>query len=431
VDSRPLAVVRGEQYALIYQYEPIPPIWQALPADVWPSLVTFAGAFATLHARAVWIAALPDGVTLDYRWWHPEDRGSWWLHPTGPQGSSPATVARIRRFDRPHERDRYVYDATADEQGRPRDSRWQFAGVPAGELAAVILDYEAAIGRTAGYSPAHDALAVLLDLHHGDAGRLASDPGPVRPVDQAPRYCRALTADDEGAWVHVYDVNAAYLAAANTELGLGTPREMDAAVSAETKHGYLHVSSPAREQPISRAGWYHIASIRAVLAARDILPAALDWESDRYRYIEWPAYRAVLRGWAAHYWTARNRCATPEARAAIKSAYTAAIGRFAVPDKTWYRPHWRGAIIAEQARRRWTDAAKLTAAGVPPLLISTDTIAIVSDDPAWQTAPLEALRLVDTPGGYKHVSSHALTPGLAAELRRGDERLTKRSLEIG
>lgn len=426
MDSRPLAVVRGNQYQLSEPWMRLAE-WEPLPADAWHSLITLIGAFTTLDARAVWIAALPDGVTLDYRWWHPEERGSWWLHPTGPQGSGPATVARIRRFDRPRERDRFVYDATADEAGRPRDSRWQLAGVPADQLAGVVLDYEAAIGRTAGYSPAHDALAVLLDLHHGDAGRLASDPGPVRPIDQAPRYCRALRADEAGEWVHVYDVNAAYLAAANTELGLGEPVEVP---HNATKWAYYHLSAVRLSPVLPRAGWYNGAALRAAEAAAGI-PAGepADWAVDQTA--DWPRYATVLRGWAAHYWTARNRCATSEARAAIKSAYTAAIGRFAVPDKQWYRPHWRGAIIAEQARRRWTDAAKLTAAGVPVLLISTDTIAIVSPDPDYDTARMQAIRLVDTPGGYKHVRSHALTPGLAADLRRGDERLTKRVLEIG
>ena len=430
MDSRPLAVVRGNQFAL---YDPTRPAdrvgWAPLPAPCWQSLITLIGAFGNNHdCRAVWIAAYPDGMgELDYGWWHPEERGSWWLHPTGPQGKGPATVARVRRFDRPHERDRYVYDATQDEQGRSRDSRWQFGGVPADDLAGVVLDYEQAIGRPAGYSPAHDALAVLLDLQHGDAARLASDPGPVRPADQAPRYCRALTDQDAGAWVHVYDVNAAYLAAANTELGLGEPEEY---AYTDDRHAYVRTAAGTPGTPLARAGWYHEASLRAYECAATIIrPDVVN--THEAAYCCWPAYRAVLRGWAAHYWQARQSCTTPQARAAIKSAYTAAIGRFAVPDKTWYRPHWRGAIIAEQARRRWTDAAKLTAAGVPVLLLSTDTIAIVSPIAAPAIAVGGLLRLTDTPGGYKHVSSHQLTPGLAADLRRGDERLTKRVLGVG
>lgn len=348
-------------------------------------------------ANSVRAAFLLDDHDLDADWWTMAEPGR--CHATRPQGAKFDTVGRLL----PH----YLSKAPVWAYSVARDTRWAALADQSDPLAvwAAATGLERALNRSLSYSPGSMVLSLLTqsrlknpDWYDCTAPRLprllGGDAHHIAPGNLAPGY----------DWLHVYDVNAAHLAAAQSvALGRGTVgcRTGGSEALAAGLPGIYKVIRPAtgRVSPLPYArkeGYYDYALAKHATAHGYAL-------ADCYVY---PEKHQALRRWAESVWDAREK-AVGAARALVKAGYTQALGRMGhrpaegYTDKE-YRPLWYHAIVSEAARRQWqrwhvTEGTE----GVEPLFLWSDTIGVLTRNPI-------APRSSDTLGGLRHEGSYHL-----------------------
>ena len=391
----------------------------------WGSLGDCAQWATENRVRAVYLTE--PGLQHNPGWWEalPDP---WRATATAPQGVKPATVALVKSHYL-SKRGVMVYDLT-------RDTRWgPLRDEPdAAALFAAVTAFESAMGGTpATYSPGHMALALLAPDKLAHPAWFDHPELPRR----FPRYASGQAhkiepaALNHGAWLHVWDVNAAYLAAAQSvDLGCGELVNVSAGlpkigkvgiyqVRVNTrigKVGIYQVRVNTRTPAIERPGWYDSALCKAAWSVDLAAISCVDsWQ--------FPEHHQTLRPWVARMWEARERT-TGTARALVKAAYTAALGRLDMRPvgggtNPEYRPLWWAAIVGETSRRMYARWAKIAATdGAAPLLIWADTIAAVTDNPDPAALFIASTNL----GGLRHTHSYRLAdhPDLLAPLKRGN-----------
>lgn len=422
-DNRDIAIVSGGQFF-------------TSAGDAWPvapTHLTSSGALAALalrfKCRQVWITD-DRPLYADARWWADKGGHAWNVRTSSAQGEDAPTVGRYDAGGR--DNDVRLYHSA-------RDPRWGWSGETDPQtIARNVLAFERAMGRYCGWSPAQMSLAILAETSRKHTEWLCyqgADDLPT-PEDGSPHWDRRLTADEQKRrWLHVYDVNAAYLAAAGSvQLPCGSAIE---STSIDPKRPGLYLVEPdgitGHARVINRRGWHDSAQCKAAqLAGQSV---------NVLRGYVWPESHAAMRDWAGALWNARiisdwggTPLATPLANATVKMAYTSTIGRLtmkpqrAEPGYRWYLPHWWGAIIAEAGRRRWQHWWAFKSAGVEPFMVHVDALYFVSDeeDPA-QVAPGIMAR-PGALGAYKHVLTAPLTPQRVKLINSGDGRRLRREL---
>lgn len=406
MDSRRIAVVTAGGLVEIFDLDGGHEATANIRA--WGNLGECAQWATANRVRAVYLTE--PGVQHNPGWWEalPDP---WRATSTGPAGVQPATVALVKMHYL-SKRGVMVYDLTRDTRWGPLRDEPDAAG-----LFRAVTEFESAMGGTpATYSPGHMALALMAPDKAAHPEWFNHPELPRR----FPRYASGQAhriepkALEAGEWLHVWDVNAAYLAAAQSvDLGCGTLDHFEARNLVPNNHpGIYRVEVNTRTPAIERPGWYDRALVKQAGAGVEVAEV---WSfSEKHQ---------ALRPWVARLWDARERT-TGTARALVKAAYTAALGRLdmrpvGAGTNADYRPLWWTAIVGETSRRmyaRWSKAAATE--GWSPLFIWADTLAVVTDDPDHEHlfVPIYGL------GSLRHTHSYRLAdhPDLLAPLKRGN-----------
>lgn len=266
---------------------------------------------------------------------------------------------------------------------------------------------------------------------------------PARTPRGALLWCRRATDDEAGrGFIHGYDVNAQYLAALGAaEVGVGEPvHHPDGAEFSAKVAGLWRIKPPAggdwRLPDITRpagpvpgtTAWYPTVVVRYLAETGGAAPEILEAYT-------WPdTTRRYFTRWVETVRDARSALITqaaagdpdaPAVLSAVKQTYKALVGRFARQEdgrlqSPLYRPDWRLTVVSTASV---TLLRKLQRAGDEadqwPVLVSTDEVLYLSDDPDPVTAIPDALRLGDGLGQFKVSRSAPVTPEVLAGLAGG------------
>ena len=382
--------------------------WQrtAVASPDLASLETMAVWADSVGVSQVWIMG-PTGPTANPAWWRVTRPRV--AHATGPDGT--ATAALVQRQYHGTSGNIYVHDLTYNDAGTRRDTRWPWAGeMAAPTVLASALAAASALDWPLSYSPGHSGLALLQRLSAGHTDWLTYPAGDLAhglPVTHpANHWYSRDAAVRPRAWLHAYDVRAAYLAAAaRVNLGCG---ELVAAEDwrAAGQHGVYHVDAEPGAVLLD-GGWYDRAALVAARCQGQPFTVDAGWR--------FAAYHRPLEAWARRIWAARE-ATDGLAREAIKAVYVAAIGSFGRAGTAHSRPLWHAAIVAEAARHAWANLAGVAAYGETPIGLRVDAVYALSDAPA--PAAAQPARL----GGLRHTGSYRVTPDLGRVLTNGNLR---------
>lgn len=215
-------------------------------------------------------------------------------------------------------------------------------------------------------------------------------------------------AGDRGGWVHHYDLNGAYLAAASKlRLPQGEPIQLDPGAGAPVPlpPGYWRLELEPWNLPYPNPTGNRPRRDPELWVTSPTLRLLAD--------IEWPA--RVIDGW---YWTDTCQALTPwyerlrdarrtlvgPGREAVKQIYRQGIGRLASDlrtnaDDPLYQPAWAHHVIAESRARIFRRIMQLATL---PLAVEVDSIWVQHEaaDPAEAAAAIR-LPLGDELGQWK------------------------------
>lgn len=377
--------------------------------------------------RAMWIAPGSDlaAKATQAKFWKEFELGPdtphWKVFPVGVQGGIPSAAAvRRDKVSGEARREVMIYGDVGGRWGLP---------LPPGGILRAVTTYERLLGTQVRLSPANTALEVLRLTNDTEDRRpwiaplaeehLAAIPWPTQI---APLHVNHQPSD--GAWVHLWDKNAAFLAACKVPLGSGEPvycdrpgGELLEAILSGKAYGLWNVTTtppadldralPSPWGEMWPAGdWFYTPHIH--------LAVQLGWSVVVHEGYHWPARHQIFGDYAARMWHARL-----EARAAGGS-YTEALIKRSVSQAWgiiarqlddgqkvhWYnRPDWGGTITAEHHLRQVKQIHALHARQGGYLFARTDMVAVVSPYPdplASHPTPQQRPNML---GGYKHVGA--------------------------
>lgn len=334
------------------------------------SIADWATVACDQNTRAVWLLSAHDDP-------------AWWQHEAVRFAPSPAvpgeapTMASVRAGDR----ELFICDLT-------RETRWPLIDAAEdGEVWETIQRIEAALDAPLVWTPATVGLRLAEDTYgyrdDGQGGQLrfrdSAPPADLPHINPCVLHWSRPVQPEEGEWWHFYDLNAAYLAAAqSTPLGAGKPipASWDGLDSTGRRAGIWQCAVLGDNPVIRMDGWYDIAVVRAALDANPrTVGVGGGWV--------WPQSPYGLRRWADRLWAARRACQVaddPIGVQAVKNIYTQAFGSFNSAQRgtlrsAYYRPHWYEAIRGESTRRTWRAAQKYDA-----FLVNVDMVAVASPD---------------------------------------------------
>lgn len=402
MDSRATAVILGDTAYLGWHDQP------KAYADAPPpiSLDSLAQWADQLDVSQIWIMG-ETGPTARAAWWRVSRPRV--AHATGPDGV--ATAALVQRQYHATSGNIYVHDLTHGPDGKRRDTRWPWhSETDPRKVLHAALAASHALDWPLSYSPGHTGLALLARLSVGHtawldypAGELAHGLPIVNPANHW--YSREA-ARRPLAYLHAYDVRAAYLAAA-ARVNLGCGKLVEAEDwRAAGQHGVYHVEAEPGAVLLD-GGWYDRAALVAAKCQGQPFTVDAGW-----RFAE---YHRPLSDWAARVWAARE-AVDGLAREAVKAVYVAAIGSFGRANTNQSRPLWHAAIVAEAARHSWANLARVTGYGETPIGLRVDAVYTLSDSEG--AAAEQPGRL----GGLRATGSYPVTRELANVLDKGNLR---------
>jgi hypothetical protein len=260
---------------------------------------------------------------------------------------------------------------------------------------------------------------------------MVRDPGRV--PNTALLWCRAPdSSESTRAFVHAYDANAMYLAAAGaTEVGVGAPEHHRDGTAFTPKVAGLWRIEPGatddlRLPDITRpagqfagtTAWYPTPVIRYLSEELGDTPEILEaytWPTSTRRYFDqW--YQVVRDARAAMMAAAAAGDSDADVVLhAVKGIYKRTVGRFARADdgrskSPLYRPDWRLAIVSTANVNL---LRKVRTAGLKgdmwPVAISTDEVFYLSDEQDPVAALPQPLKLGNGLGQFKVTRSTPLT----------------------
>lgn len=329
------------------------------------------------------------------------------------------------------------------------------AAADARELVAAVSRYNIALGTVYAYSPGATGTRLLRALHSGRGRTIPIDlPGALpacaeeRNIMCPIHWIRPLSQDERRrAYLHSYDKNGAWLAAAsNLALGYGEPEHVvppDMTADDLRAPGYfrIHLSDRWTPDPLasllppvlprpSRRGsslvWVTQPTLALLTEAGANVGITEAWV--------WRTHHKPLTPWQKRLSAARTALMADEtpagriALSALKATYTHTLGRLgskgidrALVGTDLYRPDWmqhnRALAYANMHRQLWRMARE---DGVYPFAVGgQDTFYVVSDEPDPYRAAPPSLRMGTALGQWKPKDSAIPLPEVIAEVERG------------
>lgn len=314
-------------------------------------------------------------------------------------------------------RGRVYYHATSGDAWEPP------TGLPAADTMRTLDTLAATIKcRALQFTPGYRGISILAQTRERHPEWFTHDALPEKPTaEPVPNFTVKTHPTPTPAYLHVYDVRAAWLAAARTApCGYGE-RRLLSTFTPKREGLWLCHTRPAVPAPITRPGWYPTALVRAQLDVGHECLIRTGWV--------WEHEATALRALSERLWLARSDALaagrTPAERAwlvgAIKRIYTRTFGKLQKGEqrRTWAtQPYWYLSLRAEAARRLW----RVYHAHPHAIGLDTDSIFILSPEPdaaqafALNTAgqPLANPQQF-TPGRWHYEASYRVTSRLLAE----------------
>ena len=405
-----------------------------------------------LPLRALWIAPGSDLARAAehpkfWRAWEADPAApAWNVFAVGPQDSTPNAASVRRNGKGAHKEDRREVMIYAD-----LDTRWMLPDLTdSPEWATTqnkhlhwlgcINAYEKMLTVQARFTPASTALALLQQVHQGCSSVAYLDPISRDVIDQVPWPIarapgHANQRPRDGKYVHVFDKRSAYMASAMGEVGRGDPIYVEpgnaalgdfmTAIQKETPGLWCisaqppayGLTSPAMAwedllsnlpSPFNTHGdlpdheWYYTPQVK--------LAMLMGYRVQVHEAWVWPKHHRTLRPWVQRLWDARQAVRGTPTEAMIKASFTQSLGVMARrPGPTeklqWYhRPDWAGLLTAQHYLRQVKQIMEVAA---DYLAVSTDSVAIVSDEANWPDAlPAGWLGKPGQIGEYRSVATY-------------------------
>ena len=202
----------------------------------------------------------------------------------------------------------------------------------------------------------------------------------------------------EGGYLHIFDKNSMYLAAATgCNLGEGQPTLQKQIIFNPKWPGLWRYGDQ----------WLWTPELEYHLKCEDIAGAIIEeaWV--------WPLYHQTLRSWGEALWLARKTLKeiNTDAYEVIKAIATQGLGWLVHKPamgsgNQWYRPDWWSMIVsAARAKMLYKAQAIYREYGVSPVWYDVDEIGFVSSDPNPRTAFPSMLTHEGNLGGFKITGS--------------------------
>src|SRR5579885_539489 len=255
------------------------------------------------------------------------------------------------------------------------------------------------------WSPGHVGRALMKRENEGKReqwvrapGQLPDMMGDVHFMAKDLRKKEAIPLIDGEWYLHVFDKNSMYLAAATgCNLGEGQPTLPK------------NIAFNAKWPGVWRYGdcWLWTPELEYHLKGENGLTGAIIEEA----YV-WPLYHQTLRSWGEALWLARKNLKeiNTDAYEIIKAIATQGLGwlahKPAAGNSQWYRPDWWSMIVATaRAKMLYKAQAIYREYGVSPVWFDVDEIGFVSSDPNPRTAFPSMLTHEGHLGGFKITGS--------------------------
>jgi hypothetical protein len=285
----------------------------------------------------------------------------------------------------------------------------------------VLLDAVSCLEKTLGvpvrWSPGHIAIELIKKLNEGKREswvRESTMDLKSLPFNRAARDLIWKTSDlgamREGLYLHQYDKNSAYLAAATgVQVGAGDPIHVEGDVDA-TLPGIYNVRFDVGESPY-RAGGLLPPVINTDWVTPDIIAMArtLGYQVDVVEGWQFTEKHRTLESWAKTLWDARALLRGQSGEAAalayrvVKQIALIGVGRLASKKSSQFlRPDWWACIVGRARATMFRKIEQLRLMGHMPVLIYNDSVYYLSPDPDPVTAVPGLLEKAGNLGGYKH-----------------------------
>lgn len=344
--------------------------------------------------------------------------------------------------------------------GFPEHSSWPWKCPDTITLLATVTYLEQAVGMPMVWSPGYMALALLKALNlekraswlkplTTDLRTLPTNTGKTLPIARTARdltWKRQLTAKEKRQkYLHKFDKNSMYLASATGLLvGEGDPEHVDGDAFDERLPGFWHVKTEQGGSPYDSINLPSPARLEWLTTAMVSCARKLGYRMDileGYQWREEGRYHRTLETWAKMLWDVRQSLKQPSETykhdLARKNAYATigvmahvAIGKLADEDTTGglYRPDIWALVVGRACANIFHNLETYRLRGYTPVLIYTDALWFVSNDPNPETAIPGLLDKHDKLGGYKLVYTLPMSKDVKEAFRTIDSptKLTMR-----
>ncbi|MBA2677991.1 MAG: hypothetical protein H0U76_06305 [Ktedonobacteraceae bacterium] len=323
--------------------------------------------------------------------------------------------------------------------GFPEYGTWPWKYSDVITLLATVSYIEQALGLPALWSPGRMALDLMKALNVEkraswlspltlDLMALPAEDGTTVPLKKSARdltWKRALTPKEKKMkWVHKYDKNSMYLAACTgILLGEGDPDQVSGNAYDDRLPGFWRVRTDRAESLYD--GVKLPSPVRTQWMTTPVVQCCrkLGYQIEVMEGYQWRdpgCYHRTLESWANMLWAARRslKASSPtfnqeykhvqgreNAYATISAVAHVGVGKLGDDDTSGglFRPDIWALVVGRSFANMLYNIETFRRAGFTPVLVYTDALWYISDDPNPETALPAIVDKQDKLGGYKVV----------------------------
>ncbi len=287
------------------------------------------------------------------------------------------------------------------------DPRWGLEEIEEPQrLLSALNALQETLDMPIAWSPGHVGRDLMARLNGGSREMWVRAPGQLPEIMSDVHYMaqnlrrrQEIAPGDLGKYLHIFDKNSMYLAAATgCNLGEGQPTLQHNIAFNPKWPGLWHYKDQ----------WLWTPELEYLLKYENSFTGQIVPEA----YV-WPFYHQTLRSWGETLWNARQglKERNRDAYEIIKAIATQGMGWLAHKpsqgqNQQWYRPDWWSMIVAAaKAKMLYKAQAIYREYGVEPVWFDVDEIGLISSDPNPRTAFPSMLTHETSLGGFKLTGS--------------------------